>query len=148
MAGDLVIPKFDENGNLSCNPQFIRPSLKEFKERFIEDYIFQNSKTRSVIFDGYKTYCERILIFNVAKKQWVDGSYTTKKINPNDIDLVTLYDGIKINNHPEIHDELLDLLNTDKNKEEYKCHAYKIIIWPKEIPDQYFSQTPLPHILN
>jgi hypothetical protein len=46
-----MIPDFNENGNLPAG--FHKPTLMEFKSRFVEE--FDVSKTRKDIFEGYKT---------------------------------------------------------------------------------------------
>lgn len=128
-----MIPGFDQNGNLPVG--FIKPTIGEFKERFAVE--FGNSRTRGDIFTRYIDYCERMNYLKVAVKQWVDGSYTTNKENPNDIDLVTHIDALKVNERIEIHEDLTKLLDNAHCKNQYRCDVYAIFIYSKEFPDKY-----------
>ncbi len=60
----------------------------DFVKVFIDD---PKMARRDKIFNEYKRYLEDLteIIDNCAYKQWVDGSFTTKKTNPTDIDIVT-----------------------------------------------------------
>jgi hypothetical protein len=121
-----MIPDFNENGNLPAG--FHKPTLMEFKSRFVEE--FDVSKTRKDIFEGYKTYCGDLLQLNVAMKQWIDGSFTTNKIDPNDIDIVAHIDALKINS-VQVLDKVARLFK-DRSylKSKYKCDPYSIAIYP------------------
>lgn len=122
-----MIPNFDTNGYLP--PGCIRPSLNEFKERFVDN--FSDSITRNNIFDGYKEYCKRLIEVEIAEKQWVNGSFTTNKTDPNDIDFVTIVDGLEINKREDIHQELNELFDWEHIKEKYKCDSYQIVKYPE-----------------
>jgi len=128
-----MIPGFDQNGNLPVG--FIRPTIEEFKERFVIG--FENSVTRTDIFYRYLNYCNRMGYLEVVVKQWVDGSYSTNKENPNDIDLVTHIDALKANESAELHEDLTKLLDNAHCKSQYRCDVYVIPIYPKELPDEY-----------
>jgi hypothetical protein len=121
-----MIPEFDENGNLPSGIH--KPTTLEFMSRFVEN--FDTSKTRKDIFDGYKSYCGDLLQFDIATTQWVDGSFTTSKIDPNDIDIVTHLDAIKITSKQMV-DKIGKLFqNRNHLKSKYKCDAYAIPIYP------------------
>ena len=100
-----MIPNFDDQGNLPSG--VIQSTLKEFEARFVEEVI--GSQTRKDIFLGYKEYCKDLLPLDVATKQWVNGSYTTNKKDPNDIDLVTHLDALKANNKA-VYEQLAPLI--------------------------------------
>ncbi|GAB3689163.1 hypothetical protein GCM10027592_05170 [Spirosoma flavus] len=56
---------------------------------------FAESKTRRKLFDAYQRYTENIqanLPTGATFTQWIDGSFVTRKLNPNDIDVVTFID--------------------------------------------------------
>lgn len=128
-----MIPKFDQNGNLPVG--FIRPTIGEFKERFVVE--LGGSGTRGDIFYMYLDYCKKIDYLEVAVKQWVDGSYITNKENPSDIDLVTHIDVLKANKLTELHEDYKKLLDNTHCKSQYRCDVYVIPIYPKELSDEY-----------
>lgn len=123
-----MIPNFDDQGNLPSG--IIQSTLEEFEIRFVRDVT--GSQTREDIFLGYKEYCKDILSLNVATKQWINGSYTTSKKDPRDIDLVTHLDAIKVNDKT-IYERLTQLINNKLyviNK--YKCHVFGIAVYPPD----------------
>jgi hypothetical protein len=84
-------------------------------------------------------YCREMIRFDVAIKQWLDGSFTTNKDNPNDIDLVTHIDATKFDQfNDEQQNNLLKLLAEKKRiRSEYMCHVNHIPIYSPEIPELY-----------
>ena len=89
--------EFDDLGYLSpCS--VIETNLETFEKIFISK--FEYSDTRKKLFQNYLSY-----IHNFKNQisenfyQWIDGSFVTSKLNPNDIDIVTFLDaGIYENN--------------------------------------------------
>lgn len=80
---------FNSNGNLICGEHEL--SLEEFHKFFVEE--FECSNTREKI---YKNFIE-VLNFLVHLgfndfSIWIDGSYTTSKLDPNDIDFSIIID--------------------------------------------------------
>lgn len=123
-----MIPELDKNGYLP--PGVHNSVLEEFEARFVED--FSTSMTRRDIFNGYKNYCRELLSLDVATKQWVDGSFTTIKVDPGDIDLVSHIDALKINSRQK-YDQVLRLVqNKNHLKDKYKCDPYMIPVYPPD----------------
>src|SRR5690606_28809126 len=52
---------------------------------------FSASSTRSVIFNGLMDWLKLLMDILPPRYIWLDGSYLTTKMNPNDIDLVVFY---------------------------------------------------------
>ena len=129
-----MIPKFDDNGNLPTG--FITPELEEFKKRFVD--IFHDSTTRQEIFNGYVRYSGKLDTLNVATIQWVNGSFTTSKIDPEDIDFVTHIDAIELDElGKELQEKFTKLTDKSRAKSECRCDVYFIAVYPPEIPDLY-----------
>lgn len=79
--------RFDANGNL-YPPQIIETDFETFKSTFVD--VVEGSRTRLLIFEEYLNYINGLKeLLNAPFYQWIDGSFITKKKNPNDIDLVT-----------------------------------------------------------
>ncbi len=81
---------FDENGNLTPYKQ-IETDLDTLKANFVD--AFPTSKTRKILFENYLRFVYRFQdkVFPYFE-QWINGSFVTKKENPNDIDIVTFLD--------------------------------------------------------
>jgi len=119
--------KFDDKGHLVPYER-IQLKNEEFKEFFINN--FEPDSTRNKIYESYQKY-----LFNFQKEitsnfiQWIDGSFVTNKMNPNDIDFVTLIDH-------EIYEKKRDLIDNKfrlkKAKEIYNVDAYTLEIYPEE----------------
>ncbi|WP_048177792.1 DUF6932 family protein [Methanosarcina sp. MTP4] len=129
-----AIPEFEDNGNLPLG--FIKPKLTEFQMCFVNG--FPESVTREKIFDGYIRYCSLLIPLNIATLQWVNGSYTTHKIDPNDIDFVTHISGIELDeSYEEIKEDFNKIIDKEWAKSECKCDVYFIIIYPPELSELY-----------
>lgn len=95
--------QFDSNGNL-YPPQIIETDFETFKSTFVEG--FEGSRTRIGIFEQYIEYLNDLRgLFDAPFYQWIDGSFVTRKINPNDIDLVTFVDFEIYNQNEKTIDE-------------------------------------------
>jgi hypothetical protein len=128
-----MIPRFNNKGLL---PQgLIRPTIQEFKERFVDEV--PSSTSRKDIYNGYRNYCTILSSLDVAALQWVDGSYTENKIDPKDIDLAIHFDGMKIYGNKALESEVKKLLDENTMKLIYKCHPQFIYIYPKNMPGFY-----------
>lgn len=60
--------------------------IHTFKEQFVNG--FPNSQTRPAIFSCLEHYISTILALCDPYEFWVDGSFATTKVNPNDADLI------------------------------------------------------------
>lgn len=113
-----MIPDFDVNGNLPPIG-LIRPTIQEFEERFVRA---DKEKIRRKIYEGYKDYCNYLILLEIASTQWVNGSYTTREPRPRDIDLVIHFDGLKLHYDEELQEKYKKLADKEVMKEKYKCH--------------------------
>lgn len=120
-----ILPEFDERG---CLPKGIySPSIEEFIERFVNI----QSDVRQEIFNNYKIVSKLSLKTNSLLKHYVNGSYTTKKKNPGDIDVIIIFNGE--------HIDLIDRTEEySKISDEYLMHSYKCHIFiGLEYSDEY-----------
>ena len=82
--------EFDVKGNLKPYGK-IDFTFEELKQHFIDD--FPESTSRTLIFNDYQSFIEAFQQEVTADFiQWIDGSFVTKKLNPKDVDIVTLID--------------------------------------------------------
>ncbi len=81
---------FDAFGHLTPYA-VLETSLDEFEAVFVTG--FPESLTRKRIFERYTAYAEELRgIVGGGFTQWVDGNFVTRKVNPGDVDVVTLLD--------------------------------------------------------
>jgi len=82
------IPEFDKRGNIPSGCHVCR--INEFKERFVD--LFPNSISRVSRFEGYvkysKFFCENVEGNN---RNILNGSFTSNKLNPNDVDFLIVF---------------------------------------------------------
>ena len=134
-----MIPDFDENGNLPSGIHY--STFDEFKQNFVIDFV--TSSTRHPIYNGYISYCKQIVSFDIIAINWIVGSFTTSKINPQDIDIVVHFYS---NNHCSTIDQLefeIGFQYADQNdtKKGYHCHAFYVPIYPKDDPRYVLTVT-------
>lgn len=116
--------KFNSSGFLFPDKQ-IASSIEELEQYFVKDI---KSSRRKEIFDSYCNYSNDLKeTCNLeVLVQWIDGSFTTKKENPNDIDLVTFLD-YRIASSIQLKNFVYP-----KSLEIYKVDAYIVVTYPDE----------------
>jgi len=78
---------FSENGLLTP-ARIISVSPVSFRRHFVE--AFPDSQTRSGLHKNWLRYTSDLRnLVGVGFTQWLNGSFVTQKLNPNDLDLVT-----------------------------------------------------------
>ena len=104
----------------------------EIKKNLVDS--FQNSAGRETIFRGYLQLVIEITQLVDTAEQWLDGSYVTNKINPGDIDLVSIIDKDKVDClDPDKQEQLMKLLAGPDTKITHHCDSYFV---PK-VPDNH-----------
>lgn len=125
--------QFNEYGYLE--PGFHDLDIGEIKNRFVDN--FKNSSTREDILKGYIDFVETLKQCGIEKAEcWIDGSFSTRKENPNDVDMVLIIDKDILDNIPE--DKKLiasELFNPQLAKIKYKCDAYVLAKVDEYHPD-------------
>lgn len=114
---------FDENGYLP--PGVYNMTLDELEEIFSKN----RSSQRKRIMEEYKIHLKALQNTGYYLDHWVDGSFTTSKENPNDIDTLTEFDGLKadINNDKSKIDRLIF---NSKDNTNGLCHSLRIYRYP------------------
>jgi len=85
-AGGLLLPVISGSGVKNI----ISTSLDKFKDSFVDN--FANSNTRANIMNNYDIYLQKLKAIvgkDTQFSQLIGGSFVDKKINPNDLDMVT-----------------------------------------------------------
>jgi hypothetical protein len=120
-------------------PGFHDYTIDDMKKTFVED--FKGSLTRETILNGYNKYIDRLKQCITKCEQWVDGSFTTSKENPNDIDFLCIMEKDEIDSLPADVQEILlkELFDVPTSKALYKCDAYYLLKLPENHPFYYKS---------
>lgn len=109
-------------------------TMQEVQKRCVDD--FPLSQTRREIMSGLSVVVQRLIAAGIAGHMWVDGSFLTEKIDPEDVDLLlrissNLYDNATLEQRETIHwfvDENGNL------KTLYRCDCYVWLEFPHGHP--------------
>ena len=87
-----ILMRFKFNSRGFIMPyQRITSSVEEIAEVFVKP--FPDSETRQIIFDNYLNYLDDFqTLITTNFTHWLDGSFMSKKLNPNDLDFVAFID--------------------------------------------------------
>ena len=123
---------FDTNGNLPLG--FHDMTLAEIEYFLVAT--FTQSITRRPIFDGYCRLRNTMHGVGLSGEQYLDGSYTTTKENPEDLDLVSVIPKNLLDTCPtNIDNEISDARLT---KTKYGCHSFLVPSVPDGDPEYDF----------
>lgn len=76
--------------------------FKDLKERFVKKFPCSQTRERNYKgFEAFLVYLKKENIYELLHKIWINGSFTTNKTNPNDIDMVLFFKPTS-NNIPHI----------------------------------------------
>ena len=130
-----MIPKFDHNNVIP--PHLGNPTKKEDLSPYQCTTLelcqtFGTTKERVHILKGLIEFRERMTVFGIIQGfQWLDGSFTenieeSEKRAPNDLDLVTFFGGLSIDNQKHIKVNFLEFTNATVAKGSYKLDHYPV----------------------
>lgn len=86
MIPDIEPSGFLPVGRYSC-------SLNEVRTRFVDSKSYAQSVTRRGIWSDFLDYLSALRSLTPVCAVWIAGSFISRKVNPNDIDIVLLLDG-------------------------------------------------------
>ena len=86
---------------------------------------FPDPSVRKELVENLRSFLIAIKATGIRAEVWLDGSFTTKKPDPADIDAVIFYDPTEVQGLVLQHQTTLDeLADTNKSKLKYKCDVY------------------------
>ena len=132
----MPIPPFDVHGNLGVGDYLadaslclIPATLREIRRRFVSE--FQDDSKRSEIFEGWMKYRTEFNKLGLEYHTWVDGSFTTNKYAPGDIDVALVMDGDKVDQlRGAKRRRYKELFDVDEMKRLYFVHPQQLPMWP------------------
>lgn len=123
---------FNENGYLAAGLHDME--LDEVQSNFV--HAFPSSNTRGIIFEGYKQHKQEMESLSIVFEQFINGSFTTTKNDPSDIDMVCFADADAVNNlSPADQQKLLSLVAGKDTQSVYHCDCYFSPVVPDDHPD-------------
>lgn len=100
-------------------------TLEAFKAIAVE--CFPDSARRPMLFSNLEVYLAKLAATGIQARVWLDGSYLTAKPEPDDIDLVVVYESASVNGMaPETRQVLSILLNMNMMDSRFKLHVFKV----------------------
>jgi len=92
--------------------------IKDFEDLFVNDFV--NNDRRLYLIDRLRVFLSELSRVSATFEIWLDGSFTTKKEEPDDIDLLIVYDNAELNSLPRDEQNLVrSLFNRDTSKIRY-----------------------------
>jgi len=125
-----MIPEFTEKGYLPEG--YHKITLKEFKDKF------SKNKKRQSIMKAYEKHLKEILNTKIATDHWVNGSFVTDKKEPNDIDLLTEFDGLKADKL-DMKEKIDHIIFNAQRKYHNLCDSHRIFKYPESMEVEYKS---------
>ena len=99
------------------------PGLHEVGESEIDNHFasgFPDSTTRLLLIAGLRSFFRALRQIEISFEIWIDGSFTTNKTNPNDVDLVVFADANLCNQlEIEKQERLIMLFDRDETRRVY-----------------------------
>ena len=126
-----VIPAFREDGKLPVGRHESGPG--EVEQRLVQT--FPLSVTRPDIYRGWRARRQAVSQIVPIEMEWIDGSFTTSKRDPGDIDAATFIQGESLDQlQPEDMKRLSGALSGLGVKLRFGCDAYLVAIRPSTHP--------------
>ncbi|MGZ4163521.1 MAG: DUF6932 family protein [Tumebacillaceae bacterium] len=120
---------FDEHGNLPIGT--CEMDVKQFFEVFVHGY--PNSITRKKIALGFAQFLLDVLAIFDEFEIWADGSYTTSKQDPDDIDTVTKYHSNQYTQlTPAERTKTFGMFNGEDTADEYGVDSYALVVYDSD----------------
>lgn len=133
--------EFLEDGNLF--PGIHHYSFSDFEKQFVTN--FPTSSTRKRIFNNLKEWLLMLTDILIPRYIWLNGSYLTTKVDPNDIDLVVFYapeDIIQLGEEKTKKlKEVINDLSANYDCDAYFCYTFEQS--PIEIVAQFPEQAKI-----
>lgn len=96
--------------------------------------VFPLSKTREKIMDGLEAVINILSTEKILAEIWVDGSFLTEKINPEDSDIVMVIESDVYGKGTPKQKQLIDVISMNLKNTKYLCDSYVHIEYPKGHP--------------
>jgi len=98
---------------------------------------FPKSRSRAKLSAGFEKVLERVRASGLRCEVWVNGSYLTRKIDPDDVDFIVRFEAEVVENANEEQEAAIGFLTSDLS--EHGCHSFVHIEYPKDHPHHWLG---------
>lgn len=106
---------------------FHRMTLAQMRADFVDS--FRASRRRKPVMDGLEQVVQRIIVEKLEGEIWIDGSFLTKKIDPDDSDLILIMQADFFNQATPSQQATTEWLTTDLYRS-HLCHSHVLLLNP------------------
>ena len=101
-------------------PGFHDITLEELKGICVDR--FRDCAPREHLFSRFRALFSQLEDLGLTLELWIDGSFSTEKLDPDDVDILVVYDPREVNAAPSgVQLQLWALLDRVQSKIRYKC---------------------------
>lgn len=108
-------------------------SMAELREGCVSR--FPLSTTRQRIMAGLETVLVRLNGAKIERDVWIDGSFLTQKIDPEDVDFVLRISGGMCDHCSAEQSEALNWLGSEAPRVDHRCHGFVFFEYPEGQPN-------------
>jgi hypothetical protein len=114
-------------------PGFHDATVQDVEATLVNGFV--ESTTRRDIFERWTRMRSAIAAVVSLREQWLDGSYVTTKIDPDDADVVVHLDGDEVENLDTTAEFTLQALVAGKQTQAtWRCDSYPLVEYPEGHP--------------
>lgn len=110
-------------------------SLDELRELCVAR--FPISKSRPTIMEGLEKFTSILNDYDIEGEIWVNGSFMTSKIDPNDVDVIVRMTSDFMDHVTDEQYIVIEWIDSDIPYLELKCDSYSYIEYPDGHPDYW-----------
>jgi hypothetical protein len=131
----MPIPGFEENGLLP--PGRHTTNTAECKAHLVVPFL--HSQRRPLIFDHWMKHRAALALLIPIGNQWVGGSFTTSKAEPEDVDVASFFDGPAFDALLQPVRHLVEYMTAAKvTKQFWHCDSHRVVVYPVGSPGRPF----------
>jgi len=108
----------------------LQPGIHDITVNDLSNYFvspFSDQEKRIQLIERFGYLFEKVEQIGISFEIWIDGSFVTKKEEPNDIDIAFFYDPIQVNSLPaDKKNILIEVSDNSLSKYRYYCDVYFI----------------------
>lgn len=133
--GEVTV-EFNTEGLLE--PGFHEIDRKKFKDIFVS--AFTTSQTRQTIYDSFVQWEKKLISQYKIYEIWIDGSFSTSKVNPNDMDIVVFVHAVDYNKLAHDWENFRNVSNIDAYLTLAICNESENDVTDKEVYWQFVNE--------